>query len=153
MAKQVKNATSELPDLAVAVEHLTEEVRILRQSLDELRDDVVWAARQVLAAGESIAPGQLRRQYDPLAPDASTPDAIAAADIRPAEGSNAAEYCCDAPRLTWNGDPDYPGIACANCGYIVAEQGSVAMWPHEAAIVPVAQEKPAADRQEQGTLF
>jgi hypothetical protein len=57
--------------LLTAVAQLTEEARILRQSLDELRDDVVWAARQVLAAGEATAPGYLAdRQRDPFVPNA-----------------------------------------------------------------------------------
>lgn len=59
----------------------------------------------------------------------------------------SAEYCCDRPRLSWNGDPDAPSIACENCGYIVAEFGQVR------ANAP-ATEKPAAEpQQRQGNLF
>lgn len=138
MTNPPRNETSheDIPDLAIAVEQLTEETRILRQSLDELRDDVVWAARQVLSAGEAVSPNCLpRRPRDPLAPDAFSPEEVESradhevqAGDRPQENRDAAEtteYCCDSPRLAWNGDPDYPGVACENCGYVVAELGSL----------------------------
>ncbi len=56
-------------DLAVVVRELVEEARLLRMSLDELRDDVIWAARQVLATGYQISGTPPPAPRDPLAPD------------------------------------------------------------------------------------
>lgn len=44
------------------------------------------------------------------------------------DGVDSVEYCCDSPRLAWNGDPDAPGITCESCGYIVAELGGVVIY-------------------------
>jgi len=77
MAKVPSNkiTSGDIQDLAVAVEQLTEETRLLRMSLDELRDDVVWAARQVLAAGDTAMPGYLAgRQCDPFVPNSDLAD-------------------------------------------------------------------------------
>ncbi|HUY90448.1 MAG TPA: hypothetical protein VMV10_17050 [Pirellulales bacterium] len=41
----------------------------------------------------------------------------------------ARAYCCEAPDLQWTGDPELPGVACLNCGYTVADCGSVVMYP------------------------
>ena len=60
----------DIQDLAIAVEQLTEETRLLRISLDELRDDVVWAARQVLATGYEVTGTPPPAPRDALAPDA-----------------------------------------------------------------------------------
>jgi hypothetical protein len=158
MAKADSNklTAGDVQDLAVAVEQLTEETRLLRMSLDELRDDVVWAARQVLAAGDAVLPGRLRRQCDPLAPDAGE---SAAAEPPPAiehamddEAAETSPYCCDRPRLQWNGDPDAPGVACASCGYVIAENGSVVIWRDEPDETTMA-ETPAEPEQRQGQLF
>lgn len=148
-------SASDLHDLAISVGQLTEEARILRQAIDELRDDVVWSAREVLAAGDCHAPGHLRRQYDPLAPD-SAPMAIDRAASAPAEGVESVEYCCEVPRLTWNGDPAYPGVACENCGFVIADQGSAVIWRTDDPVA--AQRVPAVGGQsqncaQQGNLF
>lgn len=73
MAKAPSNkiTAGDIQDLAVAVEQLTEETRLLRMSLDELRDDVIWAARQVLATGYQAAGTSPPAPRDPLAPDAT----------------------------------------------------------------------------------
>jgi hypothetical protein len=124
----------DVQDLAVAVEQLTEEARFLRMSLDELRDDVVWAARQVLAAGHDVSGTATPAHRDPLAPDmasdAKSPSLEHAMD-RDAETADAGPYCCKRPKLEWNGDPDSPGVACANCGYVIAENGSVVILRDE----------------------
>lgn len=41
------------------------------------------------------------------------------------------QYCCAEPKLEWNGDPDHPGVACANCGMVVAENGSIVTYTEE----------------------
>lgn len=164
MAKAPSNklTAGDVQDLAVAVEQLTEVCRLLQTSVDELRDDVVWAARQALAVGDSLVPGHLRRPYDPLAPDA----APALADEgelssepehamdRPTEDCDTEAYCCAEPNLQWHGDPDAPGIACANCGYLVAEMGSVLIWRGETDEQQANQaDQPAEPEQHQGELF
>ena len=120
--------SSEAHELSVPVDQLREELRVLRIAIDELRDDVVWAARQVLSAGYEVAPSQMpRRPLDPLAPDADYQYRMPASrQPHPSsENSEPSPYCCENPRLTWNGDPEAPGVACESCGYVIAEQGDV----------------------------
>lgn len=159
-APRTKVNAGDMLDLTVAVEQLTEETRLLRMSLDELRDDVVWAARQTLASGDAFAPGQLRRQYDPLAqdaPDHEQRDESGIEHVPPDVGESAEDgpYCCDKPQLTWHGDPDMPGIACAHCGYVVAEGGSIVIWrgddDEDEPSRSAAQTPPPSNPQ--GTLF
>lgn len=128
--------SGDLQDLAIAVEQLTEETRLLRQALDELRDDVVWAARQVVATGYQGPGTPAPDPRDPLAPDMfpsvavprrDAPTAAARAGDQPDESAES-PYCCDRPRLAWHGDPDAPGVACETCGYVIAENGSVVIW-------------------------
>jgi hypothetical protein len=164
MAKRAHDRTGagDAQELAVTVAQLTEETRLLRMSLDELRDDVVWAARQVLAAGHEVAPAQVPcKPIDPLAPDADfrqypvhdgAPGGTSGGrePQRLDDACESVEYCCNAPRLTWNGDPDTPGIACESCGYIVAENGSIVIWRDDSEPEP----KPAARAQDrQSQLF
>lgn len=159
-AKANRPTSGDVQDLAVAAEQLTEACRLLQTSVDELRDDVVWAARQVLAAGDAASPGQRRRQYDPLAPDAEASVTVGPSSPPPRlehtmdQGDEEAEspYCCDQPRLEWNGDPDTPGVVCANCGYVIAENGSVVIWRDESDAAEAA-DRPAEPEQRQGSLF
>jgi hypothetical protein len=64
--------------------------------------------------------------------------------VRPTVESESLKFCCDNPTLEWNGDPDTPGVACANCHFIVADSGSLVAYPE--AELP----KP---RERQQTLF
>lgn len=75
----------------------------------------------------------------PTAPDTQTATA-------PAEGlDDETQFCCEAPDLQWTGDPHFPGVACMNCGYIVADCGSVVMQPSpEADPDPEPQEQQRA---------
>jgi hypothetical protein len=114
-------------ELSTAVEQLAEEVRILRMAVDELRDDVVWAARQVLAAGYDVARERPPKPVDPLAPDAVGP--ISRMEPHALAGESA--YCCESPHLAWHGSPDAPGIMCTNCGYLIAEEGNLLIWRDE----------------------
>jgi hypothetical protein len=162
-------ATSKRPDsehvhdLAVAVEQLTEETRLLRMSLDEMRDDVVWATRQVLAAGYQISGTPPPAPHDPLAPDAHLPESQTAshpptmehAMDRSLEDAESAPYCCDRPKLKWNGDPDAPGITCENCGYVIAENGSVVIWrdPEDQRRTPRIDDSAPIAQPRQSNLF
>lgn len=160
MAKAPSNklTAGDVQDLAVAVEQLTEEVRLLRTAVDELRDDAIWAARQALAVGDSLVPGHLRRQYDPLVPDSSDSETEEPTVPPPmdhamdhADEDAESSYCCERPMLAWNGDPDVPGVACENCGYVVVENGSVIIWREYDDESADATPKQAEQRQ--GNLF
>ena len=76
-------------------------------------------------AGDTVAPGYLaRRQRDPFVPN---PEANGHSAFAPQNESTEGvqqgiPYCCDAPRLVWHGDSEAPGIACANCGYVLADK-------------------------------
>jgi hypothetical protein len=128
-------------------------------SLDELRDDVVWAARQVLAAGYQVSGSPPPPPRDPLAPDMPVipprrPEQPPAIEHAMDGAAEAGPYCCDRPKLEWNGDPDAPGVACANCGYVFAENGSVAIWRDEAddSSEPKTDHPPEPE-QKRGSLF
>ena len=143
-------------DLAVAVEQLKEETRLLRTSLDELRDDVVWAVRQVLAAGHQSSGTSPAAPRDPPFGE-PTVDLEGKTHAAPSEPVGHAvddgqdSYCCDRPKLTWNGDPDAPGVACENCGYVIADNGSVVIWRDEDYEPRIEQPKQLDQRQ--GNLF
>lgn len=128
VTKRQSNQTAEVNQLAISVTQLTEEVRILRMAIDELRDDVVWAARQVLTTGYQVSGKPPPPPRDPLAPDAD----YVLPRTQVAEVSDELLYCCDSPALAWHGPTDAPGIACTNCGYLVADEGSVVIWRDEA---------------------
>lgn len=145
--------SGDVQDLAIAVEQLTEEARTLSQSIHELRDDIVWAARQILAACEFTGTSP-PRPIDPLAPDA---DLQSSRSSRLSiDETESAKYCCDRPRLSRSGDPDAPGIACKNCGYVVGGFGSDVISREEIDAEPGVTEAPhpnAEPSQRQGTLF
>lgn len=154
-APTTKVTAGDVQDLAVAVEQLTEEARLLRMALDEIRDDVVWATRQVLAAGYEVSGTPPPAQRDALAPHAEPQPLQSKRTSQPIESAaESGPYCCDRPNLRWNGDPDMPGVACENCGYVIAEGGSVVIWrdePEEST--PNAAEQSAEPEQRQGSLF
>jgi hypothetical protein len=143
-------------DLSVAVEQLHEEIRILRTAIDELRDDVVWAARQVLAAGYDLNPSEMPvRPLDPLAPDAEQryrPATVMNSQQSP-ESSGGLGYCCENPRLGWTGDPESPGIECQHCGYLVADEGEVVIWRDATSSDEAGETNQARPASPQGTLF
>jgi hypothetical protein len=80
-------------DLAAAVERLTDEVQVLRQAVDDLREELVWELRQLRSeAGPKPPPFHLTSMpLDPLAPDfhqrvnAIDPRTLAESPATPAE--------------------------------------------------------------------
>lgn len=62
-------------------------------------------------------------------------------------------YCCDHPKLAWNGDPDAPGVACVNCGYVIAEQGNTVIWREKPGELAESQIPKADTTERQGSLF
>ena len=159
---------------------LAEEVRVLREAVDELREEVRYGVRNLLDPDTSA--GQPRRitsmPADPVAPDFAdrvnrfrpedlppdsggdsnghtvlvdgeqfdaaierlgpdVADALSRGETVPIEASRLADamedveqlvYCCEQPKLQWYGDPDRPGISCANCGFPVAHEADILCW-------------------------
>ena len=156
MAKAPKNPVTagDVQDLAIAVEQLTEEARLLRMSLDELLDDVIWAARQVLTTGYQASGTAAPMPNDAFAHPGSTTPVTENGSGHSREVNEGGEYCCVSPRLTWSGDPDAPGVACENCGYVIAENGSVVIWRDEASEPESTKaERQTEPEQRQGNLF
>jgi hypothetical protein len=127
--------TPDAPEVTAAVERLTEEVAAVREVLDGIREEIQWAVRN--------GAGRRWTAQD----DADADDGIVAGDAHSARRNDDSRsrhvlvdaqqfaramedveqlvYCCEAPDLRWNGDPDRPGVACAECGFVVAENGAV----------------------------
>ena len=160
MAKATRSRPgSESEDsIVAALDRMTEEVRVLRQVVDELREEIQWAARNVV--GETPPRLPTRRitsmPLDPTCDDfAERVNALTPADLPPetpattaptargvvavpsteahhtsetTESVNELAYCCDKPDLKWYGVPESPGIECANCQFPVAHDGDIVCW-------------------------
>jgi hypothetical protein len=137
MAKNSKNQDTigDSQELAIAIEQLTDELRAALQSIDELRDDVVWAVRNLIGNLPPQPPTILSSMpADPTAADwpdrlnrfssngdpEPLPTLSARAFIWPDDSAERARFCCESPELEWTGDSDDPSIVCAACGEIVA---------------------------------
>lgn len=137
---------------ARATLELAQELRGIREVLDEIREDITWAIRNVVGERPAWRPIQplTSMPLDPLVPDfgarvnrltaADLPDELQPPEGRPSASTNRDSsqpleqptYCCDDPRLEWLGDPDSPAIVCANCAFVVADGGEVlASKPHD----------------------
>lgn len=134
-------------DIAGAVRDLAEEVRVLRQAVDELREEVQYGVRNLLgqpspARNDRTSPRSVRADAvqfgeairrlgddveEGLSQDGSA-RVEAEAFAKATEGVEELVYCCDQPKLTWYGDPERPGIACENCGFPVAHEGDILCW-------------------------
>ena len=75
-----KSATASAPEprrsehierLTDAVNHLAEEVRVVRDVLDEVRDDFGWLTRNGIPGQRTVHTQLLQMARDPLAPDAN----------------------------------------------------------------------------------
>lgn len=129
-----------------------DELSAIREALDGIRDDFAWWFNN--HRREQWLPMQpiTSMPIDPLAPNwAERLNKFTAADLpgntvsnpphgrprpetpqatQPAEGlDDETQFCCEAPDLQWTGNAHIPGVACMNCGYIVADCGSVVMQP------------------------
>lgn len=145
-----------------------DELSAIREALDGIRDDVAWWLRN--HRQEQWLPVQpiTSMPLDPLAQDwAERLNKVTAADLpdnaspnrperlqrsqpprptRAAEGlDDETQFCCEAPDLQWTGNAHVPGVACMNCGYIVADCGSVVMQPS-----PEADPDPEHKEQQRG---
>jgi len=67
----------------------------------------------------------------------------------PAQVREHVEYCCDSPKLEWDGDPDAPSVICASCGFVVAEAGQVIGYGEQ----PDEQIRDPDKKEDQRSLF
>ncbi len=140
-----------ITSLTAALDEVRDEMTGIRRVVDEIQGDVEWVARNRHADEWRPIQPITSLPLDPLAPDwAQRVNRFTAADIPPtlrptgptivtndvtgppAKNDDEVEqpdFCCDSPHLSWTGDPDFPGVGCANCGYVVADCGSVVMSP------------------------
>jgi hypothetical protein len=125
-----------------------DELSAIREALDGIREDIDWWIKN--HRREQWAPIQriTSMPINPLAADWSERlNEFTAADLSgaPAHGrpkprtpeqaamaediDDDRHFCCEQPDLQWTGDPPFPGVACQNCGYTVADCGSVVLHP------------------------
>lgn len=126
-----------------------EELAALRDALDGIRRDIDWWINNhrpeqwlpvqpittMPAAAVASLPNHQRNTV-PSVEARTHPRATSTPEPRPHTAAGPVEscddetqFCCDAPDLQWTGDPQFPGVACMNCGYMVADCGSVVMQP------------------------
>jgi hypothetical protein len=82
--------SQQIERLTDAVNHLADEVRVVRDLLDEIREDFAWVTRNGIPGQPTIHTQLLRMPRDPLAPDAN----------------ERLEF-----RRFKSGEPDYPELA------------------------------------------
>lgn len=66
---QESSRSQQLERLTDAVNHLTEELRVVRDVLDETREDLSWLTRNELPYQPTVHTQLVRMAADPLAPD------------------------------------------------------------------------------------
>jgi hypothetical protein len=140
-----------IASLTASLDEVQDELAGIRRVVDEIQGDLEWVTRNPRADEWRPIQPITSIPFNPLAADwAERVNRFTAADIPqaeslaepatastaagdgPAEDDDDAEqlvFCCDSPALIWTGHPDYPGVGCANCGYMVADCGSVVMSP------------------------
>src|SRR5258708_2730640 len=57
-----------------------------------------------------------------MSPTSATGDPTPPAELGSRDPEQLA-FCCETPDLQWTGEPDSAGVACLNCGYVVAQVG------------------------------
>jgi hypothetical protein len=114
------------------------EIRTLTSALDDIRAEIEWASRNLMHARTAEpSPHLTSMPVDPCDPEWGTKlNRLGAHDL-PSDQSQgtppAAEeagvesvvFCCESPRLAWQGDPEAPSVVCQACGYVVAEYRNV----------------------------
>lgn len=174
MAKQTSssNGAAELDELTDAVVGLSEEVRVLRQAVDDLREEIQWAARNLVDPDQgSLANRRIRTMpLDPCAADFAervnaTAPALLSLDTRCEESQHSSTgssversieqpaFCCEQPSLQWFGTPDAPDIGCTACGYLVAQEGDILCWNDDGGKSASSASPPSKAQQQQRDLF
>ncbi len=159
--RESRLATPEPLSAGDEIRNLRDEMHVLREAVDELREQLEHTLRNAAPKQDSWLPRRAITSFplDPAASDwAARVNAINPYGTPPVTPNSVAAspesepYCCPQPRLTWHGDPDAPGISCENCGYIVAEEGNISCWRDAPDELPAT--SPAADeRPSQRTLW
>lgn len=145
-----------------------EELSAIREALDDIRENLSWwlnnhrreqwlPVQPITSMPVDTAAADSAERLNTFAagdpPENSPPTQRTRRSASPADSiatdhiDDETQFCCDAPDLRWTGDPHFPGVACRNCGYIVADCGSVVMQPS-----PEADSDPEP-REEQRGLF
>lgn len=126
--------------------HGLDELVAIREALDGVRQDIDWwinnhrpeqwlpvqpvttVPANLLAPTRDDRSSNLpaARELARVSPTPPPPQTATAPNDSPNEET---QFCCEAPDLQWTGAPLFPGVACMNCGYIVADCGSVVMQP------------------------
>ncbi len=138
------------------IRNLRDEMQVLQEAVDELREQLEYALAMRHRSKMHGCRHERSRAFrwirlPPIGRRVNSINPYGTPQVTPnsAEASPESEpYCCPQPRLTWHGDPDAPGIACENCGYMVAEEGNISCWrdaPDELpAASPADDERPVA---------
>lgn len=124
-----------------------QELTAIREALDGIRQDIDWWISNhrpeqwlpvqpvTTVPADLLAPAHDDRSSTlPAAREhaRATPTSKPRPQTSPGPNDSPNEetlFCCEAPHLQWTGDPQFPGVACRNCGYIIADCGSVVMQP------------------------
>lgn len=151
---------------------------MLREAIDELRENYEWAVNNVAAAVEWIPARRITSMpVNPCAPDWSERlNRFTPSDVRQDSMCNEAEtsaskpqtvlvraedfaramedveqlvYCCASPNLQWTGDPESPGIECIHCGYVIAQTGELLIYREESEQDAPGKDPPRPDPQRQ----
>ena len=117
---------------------IVNEVRTLTSALDDIRAEIEWASRNLMHARPAEQPPHVTSMpVDPCDPEWGTKLNKLGANDLPSDqkqttsptsdeaGVESMVYCCESPRLAWQGDPEAPSVVCQACGYTVAEYGNV----------------------------
>jgi hypothetical protein len=95
---------------------------------EDLPTEVAQRSRD---ASVTVDAAQFEHAMDSLSPPRSDGKQSDRITVRAEEFAAAMEnveelvYCCTEPQLAWEGDPDAPSVVCRQCGFVVAEFGSV----------------------------
>lgn len=150
------------------VEQLTDELVVVREALDELREEVAWSLRNLMDNLPPQPPTILSSMpADPTAQNWAErlnrfsgngdsyplPTLSARAFSSPEGTAVRIRFCCERPELEWVGDADDPSIVCAACGEIVAvlpesrtdRQIREVMARHQAAVESTAFNQATSD--------
>jgi len=130
MSDSKKRAHEQVEHLTDAVHSLADQVEGLRNVLDELRSQLVLAIRNGRLSDPSSS-WLVRLKSMPADPTGDWSNRVGVESIEvPTSVRNADQphFCCTNPQLGWFGDPGFPSIECANCGYLVADDGQLVLY-------------------------
>jgi len=146
------------PEMLVALTESLDEVRDevvgLYRVVNEVREDLGWIARNHHRPNDwQVAQPITSMPLDPLAADWSARlNRFTAADLPStqqdveangngqaskgdAENVDKLRFCCEQPRLQWEGERENATIVCSSCGFVLADDGQLGDWHDPEQIV------------------